>query len=104
MLCLTSFLVLHSTTCGLVCIYQQVGQLNRMKEHTRTLISATCYNFVVTYYSVLKEKKTYISSWSDLSTYTDWSNQQSLVVLVTDQSARLMLVGVAEHRHPVPCI
>ncbi len=40
---LTSFLVLHSTTCGYVCISQQVGQSNTMKEHTQTLISATYF-------------------------------------------------------------
>ncbi len=27
---------------------------------------------------------TYISMWSDLFTYSDWSNDQSLLVLVTD--------------------
>ena len=32
MFCLTSLLVLHSTTCGYVCIHQQVGQSNTMKE------------------------------------------------------------------------
>ncbi len=34
-------------------------------------------------YSVLNVTKTYISTWSDLSTYSDWSNQKSLVALVT---------------------
>ncbi len=33
-------------------------------------------------YSVLN-KKAYIYTWSDLSTYSDWSNQQSLMALVT---------------------
>ncbi len=42
MLCLTSFLVLHSTTCGCVCIHQQVGQSNTIKEHT--LIIATYFS------------------------------------------------------------
>ncbi len=33
--CLTSFLVLHCTTCGYVCINQQVSKSNTMKEkHT----------------------------------------------------------------------
>ncbi len=47
MLCLTSFLVLHSTTCGYVCMHQQVGQseYNTMKEHIRTLISATYFSY-----------------------------------------------------------
>ncbi len=31
----------HSTTCGYVCIHQQVGQPNTMKDHTQTLISVT---------------------------------------------------------------
>ncbi len=31
MLCLTSFLVLHSTTFGYVYVHQQVGQSNTMK-------------------------------------------------------------------------
>ncbi len=34
MLCMTNFLVLHSTTCGEVCIHQQAGQSNTMKEHS----------------------------------------------------------------------
>ncbi len=34
MLCLTSFLVLHSTTCDYVCVHQQVGQSNIVKVHT----------------------------------------------------------------------
>ncbi len=37
----TSFLVLHSTTCGYVCVYLQVGQSNTMKEPIQTLSSAT---------------------------------------------------------------
>ncbi len=41
--CLTSFLVLHSTTCGYVCVHQHVGQSNTIKEHTQTLISATYF-------------------------------------------------------------
>ncbi len=40
---LTSFLVLHSTTCGYVCVHQQVGQPITMKEHTQPLISATYF-------------------------------------------------------------
>ncbi len=43
MLCLTSFLALHITTCGSVCIHQQLGHPNAMKEHTQTLISATYF-------------------------------------------------------------
>ncbi len=43
MLCLTSFLVLHSTTCGYVCVHKQVGQSNTMKEYIRTLISPNCF-------------------------------------------------------------
>ncbi len=42
-LCLTSFLVLHRTRYGWVCIHQQVGQSNTMKENTQTLISATYF-------------------------------------------------------------
>ncbi len=41
------------------------------------------YKFVLTD-TVLKFKKNlYISSLSDLSTFPDWSNQQSLTALVT---------------------
>ncbi len=32
------YIVLHSTTCGYVCIHHQVGQLNTMEEHTRILV------------------------------------------------------------------
>ncbi len=45
-LCLISFLVLHSTTCGYICIHQQAGQSNTMKEHTQTtFISATYFPY-----------------------------------------------------------
>ncbi len=40
---LTICLILYGTTCGQICIYQQVGQFNIMKEHIRTLISATYF-------------------------------------------------------------
>ncbi len=35
-------------------------------------------------YTVFLIKTTYISRWSDLSTSSDWSNQQSLIALHTD--------------------
>ncbi len=93
MLCLTSFLVLHSTTCSWVCIHQQIGHSNTMKGYTQSLINATYFprhnnilmgicqmllqqlHFGI--YSVLKEKNPYISTWSDLFTHSDWSNHQS---------------------------
>ncbi len=43
MLCLTIFLVLCSTVCGYVCVYQYVGQSNTINEHTSILISATYF-------------------------------------------------------------
>ncbi len=42
-LCLTSFPVLHITTCGYICVHQQVGQLKTMKEHIQKLLSLTYF-------------------------------------------------------------
>ncbi len=45
-----------------------------------SVIITTCFDID----SGLNEK-TYISTWSDLSTYYDWSNQKSLMAMITEK-------------------
>ncbi len=42
-------------------------------------------------------KKTFLSMWSDLSTHSDWSNQQSLMALVTEHPSPNFLTGDRHH-------